>query len=257
MIKQNLFGLKNTNFESPHGLDSSNHYTTAYELALLANYALNNEIFKNIVSTKSYTVYINNQPKTINNTNELLGNLNGVYGIKTGFTNGANRCLVSSCVRNDLDIICVVLGADTKKNRSLDSTNLINYCFDNYQNVNIKDIIDKNFNTWKNFNKNYFYIEKSQNNNLNLILENLEYDIIPIKKDDINNINIEINCNHIFTAPINKNAVVGNILVKLQDSTITSCNIIAENKINKKTIFNYIFDFIKNYKIYIKNSINI
>lgn len=102
-------GLKNSHFETPHGLDSDNHYTTAYELALLANYALENATFKKIVGTKTYTININGYPKNLSNTNELLGILNGVYGVKTGFTNGANRCLVTACKRNDMDIICVVL----------------------------------------------------------------------------------------------------------------------------------------------------
>ena len=117
--------LVNTHFETPHGLDSDEHYTTAYELALLSNYALNNKIFAQIVGTKEYTITINGYPKQLSNTNELLGNLNGVYGIKTGFTNGANRCLVTACKRNNMDIICVVLGADTKKFRTQDSLSLI------------------------------------------------------------------------------------------------------------------------------------
>lgn len=103
----------NTHFESPHGLDSDGHYTTAYELALLSDYALKNKTFLQIVGTYNYTISINGHPKSLTNTNELLGNLNGVYGIKTGFTNGANRCLVTACKRNDMDIICVVLGCDT------------------------------------------------------------------------------------------------------------------------------------------------
>ena len=107
--KAKELGFKNTNFESPHGLDSDKHYTTAYELAILSDYALKNKTFSQIVGTKNYTVTINGYPKTLSNTNELLGNLNGVYGIKTGFTNGANRCLVTSCKRNEMDIICVVL----------------------------------------------------------------------------------------------------------------------------------------------------
>ena len=84
--KAEELGLSNTHFESPHGLDSDNHYTTAYELALLSDYALKNSTFLNIVGTKNYTVTINGYPKSLSNTNELLGNLNGVYGIKTGFT---------------------------------------------------------------------------------------------------------------------------------------------------------------------------
>ena len=126
--------LVNTHFETPHGLDSDEHYTTAYELALLSNYALNNKIFAQIVGTKEYTITINGYPKQLSNTNELLGNLNGVYGIKTGFTNGANRCLVTACKRNNMDIICVVLGADTKKFRTQDSIKLINYIFENFKN---------------------------------------------------------------------------------------------------------------------------
>lgn len=70
--KANELGLKNTNFVTPHGLDSTNHYTTAYDLATLTNYALNNEIFKKIVGTKSTTIQVGNNLKTINNTNELL-----------------------------------------------------------------------------------------------------------------------------------------------------------------------------------------
>ena len=123
--KAKELNLLHTNFESPHGLDSDEHYTTAYELSLLSNYALKNPIFAKIVGTKNYTITINGYPKSLSNTNELLGNLNGVYGIKTGFTNGANRCLVTACKRNNLDIICVVLGCDTKKFRTQDSIKLI------------------------------------------------------------------------------------------------------------------------------------
>ena len=107
--KAQELNLTHTHFESPHGLDSNEHYTTAYELAILSDYALKNSIFSKIVGTKNYSITINGYPKTISNTNELLGNLNGVYGIKTGFTNGANRCLVTACKRGNMDIICVVL----------------------------------------------------------------------------------------------------------------------------------------------------
>lgn len=116
--KAEELGLKNTHFITPHGLDESEHYTTAYELAIITEYALNNKKFSQIVNTKTTTININGAPKTINNTNELLGNLNGVDGVKTGFTNNALRCLVTSTSRNGHRIICVVLGADTKKIRT-------------------------------------------------------------------------------------------------------------------------------------------
>lgn len=65
-------GLENTHYVTPHGLDDPEHYTTAYELAKLADYALQNEMFAKVVNTKSYTVTINGYPKAISNTNELL-----------------------------------------------------------------------------------------------------------------------------------------------------------------------------------------
>ena len=66
--KASDLGLNNTHFETPHGLDSDEHYTTAYELALLSNYALNNKIFAQIVGTKEYTITINGYPKQLSNT---------------------------------------------------------------------------------------------------------------------------------------------------------------------------------------------
>ncbi len=143
--KAKILGLTSTHFTSPHGLDNDEHYTSAYDLAILTDYALQNKTFSKIVKTQNYTVYINNQPKQLNNTNELLGYLDGVYGVKTGFTNGANRCLVTACKRSDLDIICIVLGCDTKKDRTKDSINLINYVFDNFSMINIKNLIQKEF----------------------------------------------------------------------------------------------------------------
>ena len=98
-------GLNSSHFVTPHGLDNEEHYTTAYELALLTNYALKNDIFRKYVGTKSQTITINTYSKTLNNTNELLGYLDGVYGVKTGFTNGANRCLVTSVKRTNMNII--------------------------------------------------------------------------------------------------------------------------------------------------------
>ena len=74
--KAKELGLNNTNFVTPHGLDNDNHYTTAYELAILTDYALKNETFSKIVNTKNIIININGNPRAIGNTNELLGNLN-------------------------------------------------------------------------------------------------------------------------------------------------------------------------------------
>lgn len=251
--KASELGLINTHFETPHGLDSEKHYTTAYELAVLSNYALNNTIFVQIVGTKNYTITINEHPKQLNNTNELLGNLNGVYGIKTGFTNGANRCLVTACKRNDMDIICVVLGADTKKFRTYDSIKLINYIFDNFEPVNIKKLIDNEFKNWKDENLKKFTINKGASQNVNLKLEYIDKDIIPIRKDLIETINIYIECPLYFEAPLMSNYNIGNIDVSVLGYLDLNYRIINVNEIKHKTWNIYLYNFFKNYSSILNN----
>jgi len=201
-------GLKNTSFVTPHGLDSANHYTTAYELALLADYALQNKTFSNIVNTKTYTVTINGYPKTISNTNELLGNINGVYGVKTGFTNGANRCLVSAAKRGNLDIICVVLGADTKKIRTQDSIKLIEYCFNIFETIDISKKIDETFEHWKNENISCFNINKGITSTPTLYLEKPKNTFITVKKVDLENLDFITNIEFNYKAPLLKDTTL-------------------------------------------------
>ena len=244
--KAETLGLSNTHFVTPHGLDEDEHYTTAYELALLSKYAMNNEIFAQIVGTKNYTITINGYPKSLTNTNELLGVLNGVYGIKTGFTNGANRCLVTCCKRGDMDIICVVLGADTKKYRTTDSIKLIEYAFSNFTYVNIDQIISEHFESWKIDNLTSFRINKGISNKLDLQYENPQYPIIPIRNDLINNLDILINCNFILDAPVTSRTSIGTITLTLENQTIYSGNIVTNYDIQKKNILDYLFYFYKN-----------
>lgn len=240
-------GLTNTHFETPHGLDSDEHYTTAYELAILSNYALNNATFTQIVGTREYTITINGYPKQLSNTNELLGNLDGVYGIKTGFTNGANRCLVTACKRNDMDIICVVLGADTKKFRTQDSIKLINYIFDNFETVNIKELIENKFKNWKTENLNKIIINKGVTQNINLEIENIDKAIIPVRKDLIDSINISITCPLYFEAPLRSNSQIGTINVFISDNINLNYKIYNPSEIKHKSWNIYLFEILKNY----------
>ena len=245
--KAQELGLSNTHFVTPHGLDEDEHYTTAYELALLSNYALNNEIFTKIVGTKNYTITINGYPKSLTNTNELLGALNGVYGIKTGFTNGANRCLVTACKRGNMDIICVVLGADTKKYRTTDSIKLIEYCFSNFTYVNIEEIISNDFKIWKENTLSSFIILKGKSNYLDLDYENIQYPIIPVRNDLIHNFNIIINYNSILESPVSKGTSIGTITLELEGKTIYSGKIFIDSNIEKKNILDYLSYFYKNF----------
>lgn len=242
-----LLGLNNTHFETPHGLDSNLHYTTAYELAVLTNFALENYVFSKIVGTLNYTVNINGYPKNIHNTNELLGSLDGVYGVKTGFTNGANRCLVTSCKRGDLDIICVVLGADTKKFRTIDSTKLINYVFSNFSVVNIKDLIYEEFENWKLKNLADIYINKSTDSSVSLVLSDLEYDCVPLENSVIDQLKVYVDCNMFLEAPLDKGVVVGKVCLMQNDISIADCDIVLNESVNRKNVFNYMFEFFVNF----------
>ena len=102
-------GAENTNFANPHGLDNENHYTTARDLAKITAYALNNEDFAQIVSTKNIKIPSKEEGyRFLSNKNRLLSSLEGCIGVKTGYTSKAGRCLVSAAERDGLRVVCVV-----------------------------------------------------------------------------------------------------------------------------------------------------
>lgn len=237
-------GLVNSHFVTPHGLDEKEHYTTAYELACMADYALEIPKFKEIVGSKTYNITINGRSSIISNTNELLGNLSGVYGIKTGFTNGAGRCLVTACKRGDLDIITVVLGADTKKIRTQDSIKLIEYAFNNYEVVNLGKIVKEQFEKWKQLNEKRIYINKGKTNTIELEMEELEFSKMAIKKTQKDHVQIEMNCIYSLEAPVEKNKIIGNVKVGLDGENIQVLNILVKETIEKKEIKDYLLDFL-------------
>lgn len=250
--KASELGLTSTHFVTPHGLDNDDHYTTAYELALITNYALKNETFKNLVGTKNYTISINGISKNLKNTNELLGNLDGVYGVKTGFTNGANRCLVTSVKRNNMDIICIVLGADTKKDRTQDSIQLIEYVFKNFEMINIKEKVLDEFTNWKICNSSNFTVKKGISNNIDAILEDLPFEFFPINCNQIHNINIYIYCNNNFEAPLIQNSNIGYLTVCVSNKNILTLNISSSNYIKKMDCIDFFINNLKNYTYHLE-----
>lgn len=104
-------GAENSHFVNPHGLHDDAHYTTASDLAKITAYAMNNETFREIVSTKRYATERSREDvgKVIVNKNRLLYSFEGANGVKTGFTKKAGRCLVSSAERNGMTVIAVAL----------------------------------------------------------------------------------------------------------------------------------------------------
>ena len=242
--KAKELGLSNTNFVTPHGLDNEDHYTTAYELAVITDYALNNETFAKIVNTKSTAISINGNNRNIYNTNELLGYMQGVDGVKTGFTNGAGRCLVTSCTRDNNQIITVVLGCDTKKQRTSDSTKLIEYAFKNYTRINLEEKIQNEFENWQQINSKRIYINKANKQEINLELGEIHKKIIPIKIGKERNIKIEINAIYNYEAPVEEGKKIGNIIVKNNEEIIDSIDIICSKTVEKKNIFSYLIELI-------------
>ncbi len=104
-------GMTQTHFVTPSGLHDEQHYSTAYDMALLTAEALQNSEFREICSQSSAKVCFGNPPfdRWLTNSNKLLDTCEGVIGVKTGFTDEAGRCLVSACVRNGVTLICVTL----------------------------------------------------------------------------------------------------------------------------------------------------
>ena len=121
-------GAFSSNFENPHGLPSSKHYTTSHDLALITAYAMQNSTFREIVSTKYY------QPRQWKNKNKLLSTYDGAIGVKTGYTKEAGRCLVSAAKHGDMTLVCVVLGCPSTYERT---TTLFDDAFARYSLVRL------------------------------------------------------------------------------------------------------------------------
>ena len=136
--KAKSIGAENSHFDNTHGLDSKTHYTTARDLALITSYAMQNPVFKEIVSTTN-TKITNSDGKTryLKNKNKLLTSLEGCNGVKTGFTDDAGRCLVTSCERDGMDVICVVLNCGPMFE---ESAQLIEKAFNEYHLIDLTSI---------------------------------------------------------------------------------------------------------------------
>ena len=129
-------GLSNTRFETPSGLDGENHYSTAYDLAILAKNALKNEDFAAICSQTKQKVCFGDPPyeRTLSNHNKLLSSYEGCIGVKTGFTKKAGRCLVSAAERDGITLICVTLAASDDWNVH---KNLLDWGFSQLQRLDL------------------------------------------------------------------------------------------------------------------------
>ena len=233
--KAYALGMKNTKFSTPSGLDENNHHSTAYDMALLGAYAMENSDFEKIVSQKSTKIKFINPSKTVGykNHNKLLRLYPYCVGIKTGFTKLAGRCLVSCAFKDGKKLICVTLNAPNDWD---DHINFYNYGFEK---VICKTFSDKEL--------------RSKVQVINGEKESVDVGVLTdfsvcLNKEQENLVSREVIIENSHTAPIEKGQILGKAIYKINDKIIGENNIVSLEQINKiqtkkTSIISNILDF--------------
>lgn len=253
--KAKEIGCTNTNFTNPSGIHDKNHYTTAKDLSLIAQYCMKNDTFRKLVSLKSCTIEPTNkypEKRVYATTNDLLivNNTNRAdnyyyepaIGIKTGYTSQAKNCLISASVKDNIELICVILGATQTEAglsaRYIDTISLYEYAFSNYS---ISNIIDSGTIVEKKSIEN----GKENNNSLEICVEK---DIPALLNNSLDRgtLNPKITLNDNLKAPIAKNSVVGKISytingIDYEENLIANNTVLAKSNTNIGKIILIIF----------------
>lgn len=197
-------GAINSNFKNPHGLDEKDHYTTAYDLALIASECYKYPIFEEIITTKNTKISnFDNTYRYLKNKNKLLWTLDGANGVKTGFTNNAGRCLVSSAKRDNMQIICVVLNCGPMFE---ESAMHINDCFSKYKIMKLLPA----YSYLKNVN-----VENSKKTDVKVFTKHSFY--YPLTSEEEMLIKTEVNLPDYLIAPLKKEQIVGELKIYLDN----------------------------------------
>lgn len=241
--KAKLIGMENTNFVTPSGLDATEHYSTAYDMALLGAYAVSNPEFSKICSTNSISLEYGNPPyrRRLSNHNRLLTMYDGAFGIKTGFTKKSGRCLVSAAERNGITLIAVTLNAPDDWN---DHKKMFDYGF---------SVVDKQELKIDTSNLNVPVIGGDKTCVSVSLGEECCY---PVLKGESISVKSEILLKNFVYAPVKEGQTVGEVryysdgkqiasqtIVAGESSECTTQEVIKETK--KKGLFNRIVDFLK------------
>ncbi len=214
-------GMKNTSFVTPSGLDHENHYTTAYDMALLSAEAIKNKQFAAVSAMASDTISFVNSDKTVTlyNHNRLINSYDGCFGIKTGFTKKSGRCLVSAATRDGITLIAVTLNAGDDWN---DHEKLLDYGFS----VISPCVADTDFSSFSvrvAGGEKDTVIPVADNTNLNLITENAD------------GIYRRVYLHKILFAPVEKGEVIGYAQYFSGDRMIKEIPLTASESINAKS----------------------
>jgi len=216
-------GLSNTLFQNSTGLPDGNHFSSAKDLATMTSLLINNfpETYS-LYKEKYYTFNNIRQP----NRNRLLWKDNSSDGVKTGHTESAGYCLISSAKRNDMRLIAVVAGAKSDKERFNDTQRLLEYGFRFYstQEVIKKDNALKDVDVWGG-KKNL--VSLGSENNIKLTLPRTTFKNITISYDFQNNLR----------APIKEGQTLGTLVIKDGEKTLHTENLVALNDVEAKGFF--------------------
>lgn len=214
-------GLENTHFTNPHGLYDEEHYTTAYELALITAEALENEAFAEIVATRQKTIPLNGGEgaRVLVNHNRLLQTYEGARGVKTGYTIRTGRTLVSAAERDGVSLIGVTLNSPDDWN---DHQKMLDYGFEQYERVVLTREGDCG------------YIMPVVGGKDNMIAcYNIERVEAVVKKEG-KNITREAIIRPFYYAPVKKGQVLGRIIYYNNGVIIGECELIAQNDIERE-----------------------
>lgn len=241
-------GCKNTHFVNPNGIHDENHYSTAYDLALMGQYAMKNEVFRKIVSTTIYTLPTTNKydktDRIFGTTNDLIKTSSKYYykyttGAKTGYTDAAGNCIIATAKKDDVELIAVILHDDKTEDgtstRAIDCKTLFEYGFNNFS---FKTI------AFANSTQKTITVSGGSRDTKNLDLT-IDTDInayIPYYYD-INNIETNIILNENIQAPLSQGDVVGKITF-IVDETNYETNLIASHDVKSFNLFGTIFKII-------------
>lgn len=226
--KAKELGMNDTCFKNCHGIDEDGHVTSAYDISLMSR-----ELLKKYPQiTKYTTIYmdtIRDGKSELVNTNKLIRNYSGATGLKTGSTSLALYNLSASATRDNLSLIAVAMKAPSTAVRFQDAKTLLDYGFSTYSCTSFGtkgDVVSN------------IEISKGTTTSINAVLEN-DVSIIT-KKGQESAITQTITINDKISAPISKGDVLGEAIYKLEDEIIAKTNLIADESVNKLSIFNEI-----------------
>ena len=218
-------GAKSTKFKNSYGLDDEEHLTTARDLAMIARYAMQNDEFRKIVATKEkFIPWEGHSDRKLVNTNTLLGKVDYVTGIKTGYTDKAGLCMVISAEKNGKNLITVVLGSKDEKIREEDILLIMDYCFEE----------NERFDLYKKDNSKFFIYPKNDEEPIAVFAEKdlSRY----LNKSDTDDLMVIVNIDENISLPVYAGEKVGSVIVLNNRVEVDSADIISKEDKEKVSI---------------------